>query len=177
MTIIQFDGRRQRKISPPSNLTSSSGANNASWVSQSPDGLATASSLFRTHIPLFSDDIFVQYITARLLQGPQIAEIALPPGMDRSLFNKAFLALATTFFGVEHKEKTVLTRGLLRYGDALKHVHQALGDPSRHQSYDLLESISVMTLFEVTLSFSQFAIILSHIYISAHYNNLVSYSR
>lgn len=126
MTIIQFDGRQRRKISP-----------------------ASASSLFNTHIPLFSDDIFVEYTRSRLLQGPQIIEISLPSGMDRSLFNKAFLALATTFFGVEHKDKGVLNQGLLQYGDALNNVHKALGDSSRHQSYDLLESITVMTLFEV----------------------------
>ncbi|CRG87048.1 hypothetical protein PISL3812_04062 [Talaromyces islandicus] len=126
MTIIQFDGRRRRKISPVS-----------------------ANSLFNTHIPLFSDDIFVEYTKARLLQGPQVVNIVLPSGIDRSLFNKAFLALATTFFGVEHKEKGILSQGLLQYGDALSDVHKALGDPSRRNSYDLLESIAVMTLFEV----------------------------
>lgn len=126
MTIIQFDGHRRRKISP-----------------------ASVNSLFGTHMPLFSEDIFVEYTKARLLQGPQVPEIILPSGMDRSLFNKAFKALATTFFGVEHKEKSVLNQGLLQYGDALSNVHQALGDPSRYHSYDLLESITIMTLFEV----------------------------
>lgn len=126
MTIIQFDGRRRRKISP-----------------------ASVNSLFDTHIPLFSDDIFVEYTRARLLQGPQVPEIILPSRMDRSLFNKAFMALATTFFGVEHKEKSVLSQGLLQYGDALSNVHQALGDPLRYHSYDLIDSITTMTLFEV----------------------------
>jgi hypothetical protein len=127
MTIIQFDGRRRRRISPVS-----------------------VNSIFDTHIPLLSDDIFVEYTKARLLQGPQVVDIILPSGMDRSLFNKAFMALATTFFGVEHKEKSVLSQGLLQYGDALSNVHHALGDPSRHQTYDLFESIAIMTLFEVS---------------------------
>jgi hypothetical protein len=70
------------------------------------------------------------------------------------LVEKSFLALSTVFFGLDHHEKSVVNRGFRRYGNALGLVRQALGDQSRYQSFDLLESIIIMALFEVWQSAS-----------------------
>ena len=114
-----------------------------------PDEFARLASMIGQQISLPSDDVFVQYTQSRLLGGLDTTAIVISSRSDRSLVQKAFLALATTFFGLDHREKNLISQGFRRYGNALRSVHQALGDQSRYRSLDLLESISVMALFEV----------------------------
>ncbi|KAK9369815.1 hypothetical protein V1509DRAFT_638497 [Lipomyces kononenkoae] len=149
MTVIQFDGRQQRKLSPSSDSEVSAVRHSTSTP---PTELISNDWLLALHIPLFSDDIFVEYTRARLLQSTDFHNIILPSTVDRTLVQRAFLALATTFFGVEHKEKQLVSQGFHRYGDALKHVRQALSGPACYVSFDLLESIVVMSLFEFLIS-------------------------
>ena len=101
------------------------------------------------HVSISSDDVFAEYTRSQILQHMESNAFVLPSTEDRSLVQKAFLALSTTFFGMEHKEKQLITRGFRHYGVALKHIRQALDDPCRVTSFDLIESILTMSLFEV----------------------------
>lgn len=98
------------------------------------------------------DEIYVSYTLTHLLRG--VDEETPSQGVQRTLSNQCFMALATTYFGTQHQEKSIFEHGLQRYGKALKNVNMALGDPGRVIGYDLLESVVVMALFEVSsLSF------------------------
>lgn len=97
------------------------------------------------------DDIFVNYTLAHLLRSSDQVEQDVT-GIERTLANQCFLALATSYFGGEHKEKSLVERGLQRYGVALKGLHDAMGNSSKMKTYDVLESVIVMSLFEVAIS-------------------------
>ena len=96
------------------------------------------------------DEVFVVYTNTHLLNG----EGAHPSAMhvERKLADQCFLALATTYFAHDHHEKGLFERGLTRYGSALSNLHSALSDPRRHSSYEILESVILMTLFETLMS-------------------------
>jgi hypothetical protein len=100
-------------------------------------------------MPLNYDDVFIQYTRSKIFGGLNVEESANPEEEDRTSMNTAFLALSTTFFGIEHKENRLVSRGFHQYGKSLEYVHEALGDPTRYRSLDLLESIATMSLFEV----------------------------
>jgi hypothetical protein len=119
-----------------------------------PDRFTRFASLIGRQISSPPDDIFVQYTRSRLLRGVNATDPVVPPTVERVLVEKSFLALSTVFFGLDHHEKSVVNRGFRRYGNALGLVRQALGDQSRYQSFDLLESIIIMALFEVWQSAS-----------------------
>lgn len=114
-----------------------------------PEDITRFAPLISRQISLPSDDIFVQYTRSRLLRGIDVTDPVVSSTAERVLVEKSFLALATTFFGLDHHEKSVISRGFRRYGNALGFVHQALGDQSQYRSFDLLESIIIMALFEV----------------------------
>ncbi|GKT45955.1 uncharacterized protein ColSpa_06136 [Colletotrichum spaethianum] len=94
------------------------------------------------------DDIFISYALTYLLRESE--GIVVKPGTDRTLTNECFVALSTTIFGIDNMEKRVLQRGLQRYGVALKALNQALSDPRECRSFDVLEAIIIMALFEVS---------------------------
>jgi hypothetical protein len=159
MTIIQFDGQRGHKISP--SPQSSPGTLDADveestqLVPRSISKQPVVEFTFVTHLlttpmPLNFNDVFIQYTRSKLFGGLNSEEVAAPPeNEDRTQMNKAFLALSTTFFGIEHKENRLVSRGFHQYGQSLEYVHEALGDPTTYRSLDLLESIATMSLFEV----------------------------
>jgi hypothetical protein len=105
-------------------------------------------------ISLPLDEIYQQYTRFHLLQGQEGA-LYVPPDPDRRLTAKSFLALSTTYFGVEHGERASFEHGLLRYGRALRELNSVLGDRRQHLSLDLLESVVLLALFEFFLSESQ----------------------
>jgi hypothetical protein len=94
------------------------------------------------------DDVYLSYTLSHLLRGQAQEDMALS-GIDRRLADRCFLALATTYFGFQHEQRVVSEQGLQRYSHALRYLHGALGDTSKYWSYDLLESVVVMALFEV----------------------------
>ncbi|KAH8697589.1 hypothetical protein BGW36DRAFT_295630 [Talaromyces proteolyticus] len=150
MTIIQFDGRQRRKLSP--SLDSNISATTRSALLPIKEFVRSDWTL-GAHLPICTDDIFVEYTRSRLLQGQEVDDpVVLPSTVDRPLVQKSFLALSTTFFGLEHKEKELVSQGFRRYGVALEYLRQAVGDPSRYTSFDLIESIMVMSLFEFLIS-------------------------
>lgn len=93
----------------------------------------------------------MNYTLAHLFKGnEQVDPTALY--VERALSDQCFPALATSYFGSEHREKAVLEQGLQRYGSALKDLNTALGDLERCKTYDVLEAVTLMSLFEVRLS-------------------------
>jgi len=100
-----------------------------------------------------ADQIYISYTLTHFLRGQEEIEPILR-GIDRTLSDRCFLAVATMYFGTQHQEKRVCEFGLQRYGDALRDLNKALRTERRVVSYDLLESVIIMTLFEVSqLSF------------------------
>lgn len=111
--------------------------------------------LLSTLMPLDTNDVFIQYTRSKLFGGLNSDEVAAPTyealRQERAQNNREFLALATAFFGIEHKEKRLVSRGFHQYGQSLEYVHRALGDSTLYGSVELLESIATMSLFEVRL--------------------------
>ncbi|EED14757.1 conserved hypothetical protein [Talaromyces stipitatus ATCC 10500] len=158
VTIIQFDGRRRRRTSTPTSRNTLNSDRELSTeivpraVSSTPQIASTAGPSIEPRISLNYNDVFMEYTRSKLFRGLDSEDLVLPPNLDQGLVSKAFLALCTTFFGVEHKEQQLISRGFHQYGHALERVHGALGDPSRRASFDLLKSIAVMSLFEFLIS-------------------------
>lgn len=165
MTIIQFDGQKRHKISPlprasPGTLEADIEESRElvphSVSKNSAPEFTFGTDLLTTYqMPLNLNDVFIQYTRSKLFAGLNSDEVATPEHEpeheDRTQMNKAFLALSTTFFGIEHKENRLVSRGFHQYGQSLEYVHAALCDPTRYRSLDLLESIVTMALFEVWL--------------------------
>lgn len=90
------------------------------------------------------DDIFAAFTRSKLL--PHDDQSIITSG---AIALESFLALSTTYFGLKQKEKKVMQFGLGRYSRALATVQRALGDTNASQSFDVLESVMIMTLIEV----------------------------
>ncbi|KAK0369429.1 hypothetical protein CLIM01_13210 [Colletotrichum limetticola] len=93
------------------------------------------------------DDVYASYAMNHLLHESE--EVVVNPDINRTLTNKCFVALSTTIFGIDKKEPHVLQHGLYRYGTALKALNRALSDPRESRSFDVLEAITVMAVFEM----------------------------
>lgn len=100
------------------------------------------------------DEVFMTYTNDRLLKGGETID---PSALlvPRKLANQCFLALSTTYFGHDHRQKGVVEKGLTRYGAALAGVHDALSDPKKSATYDILEAVILMALFETLMSSSK----------------------
>ena len=94
------------------------------------------------------DDMYQAFTRSHLLTG--VEAISVDPGIDRVITGKCFLALSTTYFGIKHHEKAVVTQGLSRYSTALQTVHEALIDEAASRSFDLLEAVMIMQVIEVS---------------------------
>ena len=105
-------------------------------------------SVLRLHVSVPPNELFLNFARARLFQGPDAEEI-ISPEMDNSLTEASFLALATIYFGAEHKNISLTERGLHRYSHAIEQINRALSDPVRRLSLDLLGAIVTMSLLEV----------------------------
>ncbi|KAF9869724.1 hypothetical protein CkaCkLH20_12767 [Colletotrichum karsti] len=98
-------------------------------------------------MPGAMDDVFLTYTHTHLLREGD--DIVVQPGTDRTITTKCFVALATTIFGLDNREKPIVQRGLRRYGVALKALNRALSDSDDCRSFDVLEAVIVMALFEL----------------------------
>jgi hypothetical protein len=145
LTVIQFDGHTRKQQQAPESIEESPIAEeNVLGLTLFSDPPSPWSK-----IVISSDEIFVNYTWARLLKSSDQMDQTVVPGVDRTLSEQCFLALATSYFGNENREQAVMERGFQRYGSALKLLHEALGSASKSKTYDVLESIIVMSLFEV----------------------------
>ncbi|KAF2490866.1 hypothetical protein BU16DRAFT_136300 [Lophium mytilinum] len=148
LTVIQFEGHTKRQQQTPElKQKSPMVEESALEVTRFSDPLSPWS---RIMIP--SDDIFVNYTWAHLLRSSDQMDQTVVPGVDRTLSDQCFLALATSYFGNEHCEQGLVQRGFRRYSSALKGLHEALCDVSKSKTYDVLESVIVMALFEMLMS-------------------------
>lgn len=156
MTVIQYHGRRDQEADtqPTSAPGQPSETAKTSLISPpSQDNAEVQSSLiipFGSRILPPEDTIFLSYTHANLMDGREhYASLALEPNKGQ-LALKCYLALSTTYFGVEHRQPVLVRRGLNQYGKALTELNLALGNSSRCLSYDLLESVVVMAIFEAS---------------------------
>jgi hypothetical protein len=153
LTVIQFDGhsKRQQQTSESRQESPVLGGNALAVMHFA----GSPSPWSKIIIPL--DDIYVNYTMAHLLRGSDQTEHVVP-GVNRGLSDQCFLALATSYFGNEHHDQAIVERGFQRYGSALKDLHQALCHVSKSKTYDVLESVIVMALFEVFRSWLHFQV-------------------
>jgi hypothetical protein len=143
--VIQFQGQsKPPQQAPELKQNSPTVDENALEVTFSSDPSSPWSKVI-----ISSDEIFVNYTMAHLLRSNEYMEQTVVPGVDRTLADQCFLALATSYFGNEHREQALVKQGFQRYSSALKGVHEALCDASKSKTYDVLESVIVMALFEV----------------------------
>lgn len=149
ITIIQYDGTKEAK----DGLGSRDASEELSGLvpDRAPHGTSQVHSVMlhrRGWITIPEDDILTSYTFSHLLKGQDQDPIV--NGIGNNLTKICFLALSTTFFGAEHKETSLVQRGLHRYCFALKELQKALGDQRRHDSVDLPHAVVVMALFEVS---------------------------
>ena len=102
----------------------------------------------------FSEDFCVSYTNTHLMKGSGDAQQSWAiPGITsfnkNSLVRDCILALSLSFFGQQHSDKATLSRGASVYGLTLGRLNKALSDSSQNRSVPTLESIMVLTLYEV----------------------------
>jgi hypothetical protein len=98
------------------------------------------------------DDIYLSYTIFFLLRGYQQTDF-YTKNIDCPLSKKCLLAVATAYFGTKNHQRDITVQGLSRYGKALRELNEALSDESRLVSFDVMVSISFMSLFEVCSRF------------------------
>ncbi|KAF2665108.1 hypothetical protein BT63DRAFT_85356 [Microthyrium microscopicum] len=148
MTIIQFNGQPEQQPSTPKTepelqivdtIENKTGLLSSSWSPWSKVAMPT-------------DDLFVSYTLAHLLRGSYQLDDIYVPEVDRVLSDTCFLALATSYFGNDHREQAVVQRGVRRYSSALKGLNEALHDDSKSRTYDVLKAVLLMATYEMLLS-------------------------
>ena len=76
------------------------------------------------------------------------------PGVEsfqkQSLTQKCLLSLSFSFFGAEHSQWNITRQGMRLYGLALQELNDALSDLVRVQSTEVLDSVMLMSLYEVS---------------------------
>jgi hypothetical protein len=153
MTVIQYRGKSEQDLRPKLGRNTEVQSKTDALVTLSNPQDAVAQSL-TSFCPTFQvlpseDDVFTSYPFMKLMHGQERASVS--PGVSRGqVSEKCFLALSTAFFGAEHKQATLVRLGFHRYGAALVEVKSALGDSMQCHSYDLLESVVIMALIEVS---------------------------
>ena len=103
------------------------------------------------------ENIYISYTKTNLFQGGVVSQqygaMLDTPNLFNSptlsLVEQCLLSLAKTYFGSQHQEPDILREGLALYTTSLKALNEALGDPMRIKSDEVLESVVVLGLFEV----------------------------
>jgi len=90
------------------------------------------------------------YTNSRLFHG--VWSAVVPDEEGQPLTNTCLVALSTTFFGLEHRDNLTIKDGLSVYTTALRTLNQSLSDPFQSRTLDTLQSVIVMTLFELLSS-------------------------
>lgn len=108
-------------------------------------------SLLGADVCISHDDLFVNYTRANLLHNIESDTLGALE-TDCKLSDTSLLALATIFFGTEHRDSAVIQRGLQRYNSTIEEINTALGDSSYLYSPDLFNAILTMCLLEVNMS-------------------------
>ncbi len=101
----------------------------------------------------FQDNICATYTMEHLLSGSDYD--GKTPWMfhgwpSEPLANHCLHSLALAYFGSQHGEDRLLEKGFKQYGAALRELNKALANSSKCQTRELLVSVAVMALFEVS---------------------------
>lgn len=107
-------------------------------------------SLLGADVYISQDDLFLNYTRVNLLHNIESEIAALGTGCRLS--DASSLALATIFFGTEHRNSAVIQRGLQRYNSAIEEINTALRDSGYLHSPDLFNAILTMSFLEVDIS-------------------------
>ncbi|KAF2001802.1 hypothetical protein P154DRAFT_533685 [Amniculicola lignicola CBS 123094] len=109
----------------------------------------------------FQDGICLSYTRQKLLKGGVVAlafnkaEATLgaivPPPDGQLLLEKAVLSLATTFFGRQHQETKLTTKGYQMYGSVLVQLNLALADPHLQIANETVLTVMTCILLEIFL--------------------------
>lgn len=145
LTVIQYaGGRRKQKPTPAATAEEESRPTRSDFTCLSP----------WMNLKINPDELFTTYTSARLTRGFAAAHPSAVL-IDRRLADECFLALSTSYFAHDHKEKHLVERGLKRYGAALSKLHATIAKPECLGSYDILEAVLLMALFETLISDKQ----------------------
>jgi hypothetical protein len=97
------------------------------------------------------NELFLNYTRTNLFQDlvADDAKAHSIPGIDHRLGDASFLALATIFFGTEHRDTAVVRRGLQEYSCLIQEINATLADGVKCQSSDVFDAIVTMVALEV----------------------------
>jgi hypothetical protein len=112
-------------------------------------------------LPLNEDEVSICFIRRHLLpngpidlglQGLKPSEIFTMSSSvsvkDVPVFSQAVLSFATMFFGAQHHQKQILTKGYALHDVALRNLNQALSTPGCHLNDDVLVSVVTLAMTE-----------------------------
>jgi hypothetical protein len=109
----------------------------------------TPSLILQYDLPVSRDDVYTAFTRCNLLS--ENGHIVVPDSVDRSITAQCFLALSYTYFGVKHREQDITQDGLQQYGRALSVLNGSLAKTNAAQSFDVLESVMIMAMIEVSI--------------------------
>ena len=98
-------------------------------------------------------DIVISYLAVNIT-GPIATVcqlIAGPTSLQRTVIKECILALATTFFGIGHAQKSLVADGRRLYGRALNMISSTIKDPS-HFGAEMMCAVFALSLHEVNWS-------------------------
>jgi hypothetical protein len=112
------------------------------------------------------NELFLNYTRTNLLQDlvADDVEARSIPGIDHRLGDASFLALATIFFGTEHRDTAVVRCGLREYSAVIQEINSALADGVKCQSSDVFDAIVTMVSLEVGRYYREFRWEYLHLY-------------
>lgn len=100
-------------------------------------------------IPLDPKTVYLNYAHSNLLaNGTSHVRRIFP--VKRDLSDRSFLALATYHFGHHYRNQDIIDQGLQQYGSVLRELNEALANDTKRGSFDTLDSVIVMIMFEVS---------------------------
>lgn len=137
MTVVLYDGSKHAKTGP------------AQPPAPGPSHQAPLDMREVSRLPFPREQIFIMYTSERILRGG--GEIHRAPRADRALTWRCYVALSTTYFGIEHQQQSIVREGLGQYVRVLGDLNRSLGSRKACQSFDILEAVLTLSIFEVCI--------------------------
>ncbi|KAH7070780.1 hypothetical protein BKA63DRAFT_84300 [Paraphoma chrysanthemicola] len=110
----------------------------------------------------FEEDICLAYTRKNLLRGGGVEVACNMIDLQRNastfdrdpalaLLRNAILSLSVTFFGTQHRQSRVIAKGYDQYGEVLRQLNVALGDPIRQRTNTTILTALTCMLLEIFL--------------------------
>ncbi|KAK0753792.1 hypothetical protein B0T18DRAFT_337614 [Schizothecium vesticola] len=104
-------------------------------------------------------DVYICYTQSHLLRGGLIvsaitdtkAADLVPLGTavaSRQVSHQAIMSLATTLFGVQHRQADITRQGYAMHGVALRQLNQMLSDGTRHARDEVIMAVAALAISE-----------------------------